>query len=515
MKKIFTCMALLALSAYGMATEYKDRLTVSVNGNSSTQDATISVDKTGDKYTLSLKNFVLSSGGNQVGVGNIVLPDITGETVGDATLLETLQTVSITAGDDPSIPMWLGPTLPPIPIELKAKMQNNKLYAVINIDLKAALNQVIEVTFGSGYQLPNSGFEEYRKEGSVDEPIGWHSFASATGSYASTAKGLGTYTLIADGTSRPGSSGTKSILLQSASLSLFFSTIIANGTMTTGRMVAGAKSASHKKNHAELNMASTDKDSNGDPFYAPMNGRPDSLAVWVKFTQGKAVAAHPYATVSAAITDGTYYQEPEDKAYTNVLARAQNNKIETKSGAWQRIVVPFNYVNNSVEGKAILVTLSTNADPGQGSKGDKLYVDDIELIYNSQLRSLAIDGTAVAGFAPATLSYQLKVNEAPALDKITAETAGALVKKAIAPTANGWDVTLTSMANDLKSQTVYTLHFTKDTSTGISTVDNSSANRIVAIYNLQGVKVDTMLKGNVYLVKMADGRTVKMAGNVR
>ena len=117
--------------------------------------------------------------------------------------------------------------------------------------------------------------------------------------------------------------------------------------------------------------------------------------------------------------------------------------------------------------------------------------------------------------APATLSYQLKVNEAPALDKITAETAGALVKKAIAPTANGWDVTLTSMANDLKSQTVYTLHFTKDTSTGISTVDNSSANRIVAIYNLQGVKVDTMLKGNVYLVKMADGRTVKMAGNVR
>ena len=243
-----------------------------------------------------------------------------------------------------------------------------------------------------------------------------------------------------------------------------------------------------------------------------MNGRPDSLAVWVKFTQGEAVAAHPYATMSAAITDGTYYQDPEDKAYSNVLAKAKNNKIESKGGAWQRIVVPFDYVNKSVEGKAILVTLSTNADPGQGSKGDKLYVDDIELVYNSQLRGISVDGTPVANFDPNTLSYQLKTDKEPTADKIVATTNGALIKKTIATTAEGWDVTLTSLSNDLKSQTVYTLHFTKDTPSGIGTVNGTSGDQVNSIYNLQGVKVDAMQKDGVYIVKKANGQTVKVVG---
>lgn len=509
MKKFFMSIILLTVSIIGMATDYKDLLTVSVNGVSSEQEATISVEPTGgDKYTLSLKNFVMSQGDQKIGVGNIVLPDITGETVDGTTLLETSQTVKITEGNDPSIDSWIGPILPEVPIELKAKIQGGKLYTVIHIDMKATLGQVIEVVFGRGYQLPNAGFENFHKEGTVDEPNAWHSFASAKGVYAGTAKSLGPYTFIAEGIMRPGSNGNKSVLLQSAS----FLFIVANGTMTTGCMIAGSTIASDKKNHAELDMSSTEKDSNGDPFYTLMNGRPDSLAVWVKFTQGEAVAAHPYATMSAAITDGTYYQDPEDKAYSNVLAKAKNNKIESKGGAWQRIVVPFDYVNKSVEGKAILVTLSTNADPGQGSKGDKLYVDDIELVYNSQLRGISVDGTPVANFDPNTLSYQLKTDKEPTADKIVATTNGALIKKTIATTAEGWDVTLTSLSNDLKSQTVYTLHFTKDTPSGIGTVDGTSGDQVNSIYNLQGVKVEAMQKDGVYIVKKANGQTVKVVG---
>ncbi len=509
MKKIFTCMVLLAISISSMATDYKDLLTVSVNGVSSEQEATISVEPTGeDTYTLSLKNFVMSQGDQKIGVGNIVLPNITGETVDGTTLLETSQTVEITEGDDPSIGSWIGPILPEVPIELKAKIQGGKLYTVIHIDMKATLGQIIEVVFGRGYQLPNAGFENFHKEGTVDEPNAWHSFASAKGTYASTVKLLGgTHTFIS-GVVRENAKGTKSVLVEATSV---FG-IIANGTITTGRMNAGAMSASDKANHAELNMSFTDKDGNGDPFYTLMNGKPDSLAVWVKFTQGKAVAAHPYATMSAAITNGTYYQDPEDKAYSNVLAKAKNNKIESKNGAWQRIVVPFDYVNKSVEGKAILVTLSTNADPGQGSKGDKLYVDDIELVYNSQLRGISVDGTPVANFNPNTLSYQLKTDKEPTADKIVATTNGALIKKAITTTEKGWDVTLTSMSNDLKLQTVYTLHFTKGTPSGISTVNDTSADKAISIYNLQGVKVDAMQKDRVYIVKKTNGQTVKVVG---
>jgi hypothetical protein len=103
--------------------------------------------------------------------------------------------------------------------------------------------------------------------------------------------------------------------------------IVANGTMTTGRMNAGSMVASDPANHAYIDMSQTDLDGNGDPFYVALNSRPDSLVLWVQFHQGTANSDHPYATVSAAITDGTRYQDPEDQAYDNVVARAADNKI--------------------------------------------------------------------------------------------------------------------------------------------------------------------------------------------
>ena len=84
-----------------------------------------------------------------------------------------------------------------------------------------------------------------------------------------------------------------------------------------------------------------------------MVGRPDSLAVWVKFSQAKANKKHPYATVSAYITDGTRFQDPQDKTYGNVMAKAVNNTIATTGGEWKHRVLPFTYVNDSIDGKAI------------------------------------------------------------------------------------------------------------------------------------------------------------------
>ena len=124
--------------------------------------------------------------------------------------------------------------------------------------------------------------------------------------------------------------------------------IIANGTMTTGRMNAGAMSATDKANHAFTDMYSTDTDGNGDPFYLQLNSRPDSIVAWVKFKQGKANKDYPYATISAIITDSTRYQDPEDKEYTNVVARAKNNTIATTNDEWIRVSIPFVYEDNNV-----------------------------------------------------------------------------------------------------------------------------------------------------------------------
>ena len=54
--------------------------------------------------------------------------------------------------------------------------------------------------------------------------------------------------------------------------------VVANGTLTTGRLKAGAAVANHPDNHSELDMSNTEKDRNGDPFYQVLEARPDSIA---------------------------------------------------------------------------------------------------------------------------------------------------------------------------------------------------------------------------------------------
>ena len=84
--------------------------------------------------------------------------------------------------------------------------------------------------------------------------------------------------------------------------------------------------------------------------------------------------------MSAYITDGTYYQAPEDKTYNNKVGWAEYPSIAACS-EWKRISVPFTYADNGLEPKAIMLTFSTCATPGGGKGDEVLLVDDVELIY--------------------------------------------------------------------------------------------------------------------------------------
>ena len=149
---------------------------------------------------------------------------------------------------------------------------------------------------------------------------------------------------------------------------------------------------------AAMDLSKTDKDPSGHPFYSLLNAQPDSIVTWVKFKQQSVNNQYPYATISATITDGTYYQEPVDKTYTNIVGRAENNQIASNGAVWQRLSVPFDYesyTGNNVETKAIMVTMSTNNGAGTGKEGDELYVDDVELVYNADITSVKFDGNNV------------------------------------------------------------------------------------------------------------------------
>ena len=216
-------------------------------------------------------------------------------------------------------------------------------------------------------------------------------------------------------------------------------------------------------------MSIEDKDGNGDPFYTVLNGMPDSLTVWVKFKQGELSSAnsqYKYATVSAIITDGTYYQDPEDPdvTYNNVVAKAQNAKIESNDFIWQRLSIPFNYdtyATNTAEGKALLVTISTNAEPGVGSTNaenlDQLYVDDIALVYNSKLASLCVKGSEISGFDKDVLEYT--VDQVITADDIEAVANGKGASVFVTDVyGDGTEFTVTVVANDLLNSTTYTIH---------------------------------------------------------
>lgn len=159
MKKIFTLM-LVALAAMTMAAkDYTGKLTVSINGQSSTQEATVSITDNGEEaYTFSIMNFVLDTDETTIGVGNIVLEDIPGVTVAGKTTITTVQVVHIPAGDREDIDFWLGPILDTyggVPILMAAQFNEEDINVDIDIDMTGTdLGQMITVNFtnieGSG-----------------------------------------------------------------------------------------------------------------------------------------------------------------------------------------------------------------------------------------------------------------------------------------------------------------------------------------------------------------------------
>ena len=387
---------------------------------------------------------------------------------------------------------------------------------ILTADIKIPLaDQDVQVVFDSRtFQLPNSGFEEFHEvsvkglftTAKSDEPNNWHSFMSCTGSLESMVNTV-PHTFISTEV-RPGSNGSKSVLVKSGKV---MGIATANGTLTTGQLKAGSISPKDPQNNAFIDLTNEAKDANGDPFYTMLNTLPDAISVWVKFKQGEVVAEHPYATMSAVITDGSYYQEPQDKDYSDIIVgEARNNQIESTGDEWQKITVPFEYANKDKLPKGILVTFSTNADPGEGTDNDELYIDDVELIYNSYLSDLTVNNETFPGFASDTYGYEYDLDDDTTVeeivDNISYEVAGNEAHGIVSVSGDN-TMNITVLSADLQSSHTYSIKF-KGGASGVESVLNND-NQGKTIYNLNGQKVNSMKKGEVYITKYANGKIVK------
>ena len=334
------------------------------------------------------------------------------------------------------------------------------------------------------FQLPNSGFEAWTA--STGEPDRWHGFKSAGGTYATTSAALVKLEKSQD--VRTGATGYSAVMTANSIIG-----IVANGTMTNGRLMAGAMSASSLSNHAEMDKTSTETDANGDLFYMPLYAKPDVFNVWMKYTQGTANANNK-ASVSVKTFDGTYYQEPVDMVYTNLSGSIVGGQIP--AGDWTHYSFPFDYDSYAANGaasEAIFVTFSTNGNPGQGSKNDALYVDDMQLVYLAQMTDLRYQGTTLQGWNPAVTDYTLVMDSEPNLDDFTADVTGAsaVVTKTMEQTENGYRIAISAVSGDLQTATAYVINVTAPAAGMKGDVDNSGAVNIADVTAL----IDYLLAG--------------------
>lgn len=519
MKKLFTIAAFALSSLCMMAEDYSCPLLVVVEGTATpkaTQTVSVTPQKDG-KYSLTLKNFKM---GTQP-VGNIEVNDVDAITCGTTICLSTQQTIQITAGDDASI-QWMGPGLGNVPILLKGELNGGTFNAILSIsmvDPESPLNVRVELGDVENIgQIPNSNFEAFHQEKSglnkEDQADHWHSFMNCEATMLTSA--AKTKHNWQSNDVRPGSTGTSSLEVKSR--------IIwgqsANGTVTTGRIKAGSTTADDPANCSFLDLSKTDKDKKGDPYYTILTCKPDAIEFWTKFFVGKREESNKdniYATISAAITDGTYYQDPQDNdKYTNVVATAKNDKIESLDNTWQKLTVPFNYNKTDKAAKAILVTISTCSVAGGGSLSDNdgeqdvIKIDDMRLVYNANATSIKFKGeelTEEEGAYYTTFNGEVKNSDL----EVETDSKSAYVTKSIFNTEDGVIAIINIVSNDLKTANRYAILIEGATTTGINkpqTVTTQSG--VKAVYNLSGQQVSGMSKAGVYIVERNDGTTVKV-----
>ena len=143
-KTLLTFMfAIAATFAMAQTTNYTDNLVVTIDGESADpQMTTIIVEQNADgTYKLALNNFTL---GGMIQVGNIVLDGITVTENNGIKSFQTNQEIFITAGEG-NEEDWMGPMLGAIPVSITGKMDAEKLYCTIDIDL---VEMTVNVVFG-------------------------------------------------------------------------------------------------------------------------------------------------------------------------------------------------------------------------------------------------------------------------------------------------------------------------------------------------------------------------------
>ncbi len=305
--------------------------------------------------------------------------------------------------------------------------------------------------------FPNGGFENWNGSGDLELPVDFHSNKDGGGSSS-----LGAKTAFKE-TNSP-HSGTACVRVET--VKYLGGLVKINGSLTTGYVNAPSTTKS------EGYIGTTKYQGNAtDIRRIAFTSKPDSLVGYFKYTKG----GNNEAAKVRVILHKDHYYDPETPA-TNNYTDPSANKIgdalfisaSQDFTGWTRFSVPFNYVSTDSP-EYLLVTATSSADQETTVAGSKLWLDDLEFIYNPICDAPTAltatdnnDGSVSASWtAPtATPSNGYLVAFAP---QGTTPTAGDYV------TASGTTYTTTMYnGSPLVSGTTYVVYVKSDCGTGKS-----------------------------------------------
>ena len=111
------------------------------------------------------------------------------------------------------------------------------------------------------------------------------------------------------------------------------------------------------------------------------------------------------------------------------------------------------------------MTFSTNSKPGGGNSGDKLYIDDIALVYNAAITGISVKNAALEGFQQDVYEYNFRLADGETISEsdinATFVSSHAYLVKKVVDTDLATKVFVAVVSNDLNTIKVYTINYLK------------------------------------------------------
>lgn len=341
-------------------------------------------------------------------------------------------------------------------------------------------------TAGAQYQLPNGNFEGgYTNKVSISYntgnqvPNNWHWFHDRTGTIRDGLLAVAkTHNyVVTDGSNHyvklvQGDSG-------------------GNGNLTTGIINAGSPTPQQDGGLSNYNWSDpTGKGDNTTKVPTDRSGQKETKSAGQTFSGKPDAIKFKYAAylkdasqriqLRAVVHGEGRYRDPEYSKdnYDDIKwGVATFNDTRTLSSSSDKVVLKEAQAEfvaginqSSITPAAVLVSLTTNENPGVGDKGNFACFDDIEFVYYHALKSATYNGQAIANFAEETLNYDLssQVYDEKKFD-CTVKGIGAEAVKSYDESTGLLTVTVNgnNISADATSKTVYTFQFKKVNYTGV------------------------------------------------